>query len=266
MKILSYQSTPAIGDVARNLRTIRKISEAASQLGADVAVFPELFLSGYNLGSRIREFSEAPDGASIGLLKQIAQFCGVAIVTGYPERDGKNVFNSAMAIDKHGKIIGHHRKVHLFGNEEKQNFKAGSDFSVFQLEGRQCGLCICYDIEFPEASRALKTQGAEIIFAPTANMEPYYEVPTILIPSRALENGLAIAYANLSGAEGTKTYTGLSAIIGPNGKDVACAGRHETVLFADLAPALEQYAAMPLSSQLEDLETHPGLNLGSVLR
>lgn len=261
MKILSYQSTPVFGDVGANLKTIEQTCQAAALLGIDVVVFPELFLSGYNLGARVAEFAEAADGASLEIMRKIAKSTGVAIVAGYPEREGTDLYNSAVAIDGQGRCVGHHRKVHLFGLKEKQYFCPGDTFSVFQLAGHTCALSICYDIEFPEVSRNIKRQGAEIVFVPTANMEPYFDVPTTLARSRALENGLAIVYANLCGSEGDQTYTGLSAIIGPNGKDIARGGTQEVILIGDLATSLARNNSHPLSSQIGDLDVAKALQV-----
>lgn len=254
MKILSYQSESTFGDTEANLKTIEIVCQAAAVLDIDVAVFPELFLTGYNLGQKLHELAEAVDGPSHVRLHAIAKSSGVAIVTGYPERDATAIYNSAVAIDSNGKRVGHHRKVHLFGKKDRQQFRSGDEFCVFELAGHKCALCICYDIEFPEVCREIRRQGAEIIFAPTANMVPYFDVPTTLARSRALENGLAIIYANMCGSEGDQTYTGLSAIIAPDGKDIARAGYDHTILIGDLGAALSRNVSRPQSSQLQDLK------------
>ena len=216
-------------------------------------MFPELFLSGYNLGQKLREPAEPADGVSIQKLCQIAKSTGVAIITGYPERMGADIYNSALAISYDGKIIGHHRKVYLFGNREKTLFRPGSDFVAFEIAGHKCGLSICYDIEFPEVTREMKQQGIQIVFVPTANMEPYFEVPTTLARARALENGLVIVYANLNGVEGDLSFVGLSGVISPDGKDVARAGSDWTILITDLQPSFTRNETSPLSSQFQDL-------------
>ena len=141
----------------------------------------------------------------------------------------------------------------LFGKKEKQTFFAGTEFPVFKLADRTCGLAICYDIEFPEVSRNMKRRGAEIIFVPTANMEPYFEVPTTVVRARALENGVAIVYANMCGTESEQHYTGLSGVVLPDGKDLARAGHDDCILICDLEPGLAKNKRMHSSSQLEDL-------------
>ena len=177
----------------------------------------------------------------------------VAIVCGFPEVEGSRLFNSAIAINKEGKVVGHHRKVFLFGDAEKQLFTAGDKFEVFELDGHMCGMSICYDIEFPEAIRDLAKKGAEIIFNPTANMQPYVEIPLTLARARALENGVAVIYANLCGEENGLEYTGLSAIIAPNGIDIARAGKSPTMLISSITEELKKAKDHPCSTQIKDL-------------
>lgn len=253
MKVLIYQSTPAFGDVATNLATIESYCLSAQLLKIDVAVFPELFMTGYNIGDQVEVLAEEIDGPLVSGLQKIAIKCGVAIITGFAERRGKELYNSAIVIDTYGQIIAHHHKVFLFGAREKHTYRAGTEFPVFKLAGRSCGLAICYDIEFPEVTRHLKRRGAEIVFVPTANMEPYFEVPTTLVRARALENGVAIVYANMCGMEGQQRYTGLSGVAMPDGKDLVRAGHDSCVLICDIEPGLTRNEQLPYSRQLDDL-------------
>lgn len=253
VKILSYQGTPVLGDIRQNLESIRSTAIAAQQLDVDVIVFPELYVTGYNIGDKLIELAQPLDGQICSDLTDIALEFSVSIVCGFPETDGNQLFNSAVAIDKQGNLVGHHRKVFLFGEAEKKRFIAGNHFHIFELEGHKCGLSICYDIEFPEAIRDLAKQGAEIIFNPTANMQPYVEVPLTLARARALENGVVVIYANLCGEENGLEYTGLSAIIGPNGVDIARAGASPTMLISSISDELSKAKAHPVSTQIKDL-------------
>jgi 5-aminopentanamidase len=236
MRVLVNQSLPVFGNAKANLATIERDCGSARSFGLDVAVFPELFLTGYNIGEKVNDLAEEVGGMSVSRLREIAADNGVAIVTGFAERRGTELFNSAIAISAQGQIRGHHNKVFLFGAREKQAYSAGSSFPVFELAGRACGLAICYDIEFPEVTRDLKKRGAEVVFVPTANM----------------------VYANLSGTESNQTYTGLSAVVLPDGKDLARAGRDSCVLICDLEPGLTRNANRPSSRQVQDLDEVAG--------
>jgi len=144
------------------------------------------------------------------------------------------VANAAMLIGPDGEILLNYRKTHLFGDLDRGMFKQpGTDFPVAELNGTKIGVLICYDIEFPEPARRLALAGADIILIPTAVMEPYDQVARHVIPARAYENQVYIAYANHSGAENGLGYIGLSSICGPDGAVLAMAGGGEEMLFAE---------------------------------
>ena len=253
MKILVHQTLPAFCDIAANVATIAATCRSAAGLQVDVVVFPEFFLTGYNLGSALNDVAIVSDGPVIAELCAIAQTTGTAIIVGFPERSGTDLFNTAIAITADGRVAALHRKVFLFGAGEKRQFRAGDDFPVFDLAGHRCGLSICYDIEFPEVTRGLRQRGATVVFVPTANMVPYYDVPTTLVRARALENGLVIVYANLCGVEGAQRYTGQSAVVAPDGNDLCRAGADDAILIVDIAPALSRNSRNPVSNQIDDL-------------
>jgi len=252
LKILCYQGTASPCHIEQNLAVVASTAQVATTLGVDVLVFPELFVTGYNIGEQISVLAQPLQGDICTTLQRIAAQQAVAIVIGFPEREGQQVFNSAIAINKQGHIVGHHRKVFLFGEQEKQCFSAGECFSAFDLDGYACGLSICYDIEFPESTRQLAKQGAKIIFNPTANMYPHTLVPKTLARARALENGVTVVYANLCGTEGELHYTGLSAIISAEGVDLARAGDLPAILVSEIPVDVNKDK---LSTQLADLNT-----------
>lgn len=108
---------------------------------------------------------------------------------------------------------------------------------VAELEGIKIGILICYDVEFPEAVRALALAGAELIAVPTALIRPFDIVARTLVPARAFENQVYVAYAGMCGREGDQGYCGLSCIVGPDGQALARAGTGPALLFADIDPA-----------------------------
>lgn len=248
------QCRPAAADKDANLATMRRAAILAAGGGADVLVLPELFLTGYNLGSRLIGLAEPLDGPSLRAAADIARDAGVAIVFGMPERDGDSVYNTAVAVDRDGRLAGRYRKIHLFGGDEAAIFTPGEGVSVVRLGRHRVGLAVCYDIEFPEMTRALVAAGADLVCVPTANMAPYVEVPTTLVRARALENGVPVVYANLCGREGDLAYTGLSAIVGFDGRDIARAGSAGDAFLCAAAAAVEVPDGHPLAStQRRDL-------------
>jgi predicted amidohydrolase len=114
-------------------------------------------------------------------------------------------------------------------------FRAGESLpAVIELDGIRVGLLICYDVEFPETVRLLALQGVDLVAVPTALMEPFEVVVRTIVPARAVENQVFLAYANRCGREGNLRYCGLSCVVGPDGADLVRAGRGEELVFADL--------------------------------
>ena len=103
------------------------------------------------------------------------------------------------------------------------------------IDGWNIGLLICYDIEFPESARLLALSGADLAVVPTALMHPYERVPNVLIPARAYENQIYIAYANYCGDEGSLRYCGRSTVASPNGRIIVQGDLNETFMIADLS-------------------------------
>lgn len=250
-----FQSSATPGDKPANIAAIARAAAAAASTGAQIITFPELFLTGYNLGTRLRDLAEPIDGPSVGAISDIARTHGIAIVLGMPERDGDRVFNTALAVDATGAVAGRYRKIHLFGDDEPSIFTPGEGLTVITVGPFKVGLAICYDIEFPELARALARGGADLIAVPTANMLPYTEVPTTAVRARALENGVAVIYANLIGTDGSLTYTGGSAIVGFDGHDRCRAGfGTEALLSCTSESVLPSANPHPLAStQLRDV-------------
>lgn len=237
MRIALYQGSPQPLDVPGNLERLQHQAQLAAARGAELLVCPEMFLSGYNIGSEaVARLAEAEDGPSAMRVVEIAQANRLAIVYGYPEQaDDGRVYNSVQLIDGHGRSLANYRKTHLFGGLDRAMFSSGGNhFPVVELNGWKVGMLICYDIEFPENARRLARDGAELILVPTANMEPYDFICQVTVRSRAHENQCYLVYANYCGAEGEIRYCGQSSIVGPDGSILAMAGRDDAMLSADL--------------------------------
>lgn len=211
------------------------LDEACAQARAQHAhllVTPEMALTGYAIGAeRLAASAEAADGALALAVAQLARRHGLTIVYGYPERNvhGKP-YNAAQAIAPDGTRLMNHRKTHLYGDLDRAQFSAGDVVAhAFEWRGWRLGLLICYEVEFPETVRLLALQGVDAVLVPTANMEPFDEVQRVLLPARALENRMFIAYANACGAEAGLVYNGLSLVCAPDGRPLWQADRRATL-------------------------------------
>ncbi len=234
MKIALYQGPGKINDIPAAWHHLAETAARAKAGGADLLILPEMYLSGYNIGPASARRQALPQ-AALEPAQAIARANAIALVFGYPELVGDAVANSAALIGPDGALLLNYRKTHLFGALDREMFACiGDSFGIAELNGYKIGLLICYDIEFPEPARTLALAGADILLIPTAQMQPYTQVARHLIPTRAYENQLYVAYANHSGADDGLDYVGLSSICGPDGAILAAAGQDEELLFASV--------------------------------
>ncbi|MBQ1090847.1 carbon-nitrogen hydrolase family protein [Streptomyces sp. B93] len=238
MRTALLQSSGHPGSTAGNLKVLDEAAGRAAAAGAGLLVAPEMFLTGYAIGDDIARLAEPADGDGADAVAEIAGRHGIAVAYGYPERDGDTVHNSAQLISAEGTRLANYRKTHLFGCFERDHFTPG-DRPVVQAElnGLRVGLMICYDVEFPENVRAHALAGTDLLLVPTAQMHPFQFVAESLVPVRAFENQMYVAYVNRVGAEGEFEFVGLSTLAGPDGIARTRAGRAEELVLADADPA-----------------------------
>ncbi len=237
MRIAIYQCPSRPTEVAGNLQRLSHAAADAARSGADLLICPEMFLTGYDIGAlAARRLAEPRDGASATAIAGIAVKTGVSILYGYPELGAENeIFNAVQLIGADGTRLGNYRKTHLFGAIDRSMFSVpAGEFELLELSGWRLGMLICYDVEFPENARRLALAGADLILVPTANMSPYEVVPNTIVPARAFENQIYVAYANYCGREGEIEYCGLSCIASPDGADLVRAGRGEAMIIGEL--------------------------------
>ncbi|MDP4299431.1 carbon-nitrogen hydrolase family protein [Leptothrix discophora] len=214
---------------AEALERLDASAAQARQAGADLLLCPEMSLTGYAIGAQaVQARAEPIDGPLAQAVSALARHHGLALVVGLAERhaDGSAPYNTALAVDADGSRLASYRKTHLFGELDRRQFSAGEVGSAaFDWRGWRLGLLICYDVEFPETVRLLALQGVDAVLVPTANMRGYDEVPQLLVPARACENRVVVAYANACGCEGGLRYGGLTTVAGSDGRILLRAGR-----------------------------------------
>jgi predicted amidohydrolase len=213
VQVLLAQLTPVPGAVHTNVARLQDV--LARRPDADVAVFPELFLSGYDL-PRARERAIEPHGPELEAIRRTAGETSTAVVVGFAERDGDALYNSVALIDETGAAVGVYRKVALFG-AERDVFSAGDRLVVAHLAGRRVGALICFDVEFPELARDLGLAGADLLITASANMAPYHADHELASRARALDNRLPHVYVNRVGREGGLDFVGGSRLIAADG-------------------------------------------------
>ncbi|WP_327091123.1 carbon-nitrogen hydrolase family protein [Nonomuraea sp. NBC_01738] len=191
MTTIALCQIPVSPDPAVNLQRVQ--SALAQAPDADLAIFPEATLTRY--GKRITDLAEPLDGPFVTGLAEAARLHGTAIIAGVFESGapGDRVANTAIALDARGELKAAYRKIHLFdsfGARESELVAPGAEPVVVELAGLRVGLVTCYDIRFPELTRALVDQGAELFAVIAAwGSGPLKEEHWVtLVRARALEN------------------------------------------------------------------------------
>ncbi len=199
--------------------------------GPELVLCSELFASGYYIGDALFDRAETADGPTFRQISQLAQGQRTAIVYGYPERSEAGIYNAAAFVGSDGRLLANHRKcLNAPGGFEDNYFIPGDQPTLVDYAGLRIALLICYEIEFPEAARQAALTGAQLILAPTALGAEWDVVASRVVPARAFENGVWVAYANHAGHENGIDYLGGSKIVAPDGVIEAEAGPDETLI------------------------------------
>ncbi|WP_116134011.1 nitrilase-related carbon-nitrogen hydrolase [Tropicimonas sp. IMCC34043] len=234
MRLALCQPVPTDGVIETAFARLDQALSAAAAAGADMLLLPELFLPGYNRPDLHDSLAQPADGPWLDRVAGMARQAGCGVTLGWAERAEGRLFNSAVCFGPDGALLAHYRKLQLFGEMERTGFTAGTGYCLFALGDRIAALLICFDVEYPEHARALAAAGAELLLVPTANPTGYPHVADLIVPARAAENGLTVAYANYCGEESGLEFDGGSVIAGPDGQALARAGAAPALLVVDL--------------------------------
>ena len=224
MKVAAAQISCALGDFDANLRKIRDFASRAKKSGANLVVFPEMSDIGYSMPVIQKHARPWKDGA-VNELQKIARENSITIVAGLSEREGDSIFNSQVLVDSKGEVLAKYRKTHLVTAaplDERVCFSPGNEFVTSKLGDFNVGLSICYDLRFPEMSRALVVKhGANVIVNSSAWPVVRAEHLRILAVARAVENQSYFIVANRIGTDDGVMLCGGSLIVDPSGKILA---------------------------------------------
>lgn len=224
------QVAPVLGDVEGNLARAIGAARAAAARGADIVVLPELVTTGYAFADaeELRPYAEPVDGPSLRAIAAVAAELDVMVVGGFAERDeSQRLRNSAFVVDATG-VRAVYRKAHLWDNEVNI-FVAGEELPpVIESRFGRIAVVVCYDIEFPEWTRAAALRGADLLCVPTnwpATVLPPGERPEEVLHAQAaaLANRMFVAVCDRVGQERSVEWAGGSGLIAPNGYPLALA-------------------------------------------
>lgn len=228
VKIGTIHFRPRNGSPQSNLERFAQYIDQAGQLGLDAVCLGEgITVVGTN--KSMADVAEPVPGPSTEYLGGCAAKNRLWIVAGLYERDGDTLYNTAVLIDRQGKLAGRYRKVHLPREEWRQGITPGGDYPVFETDFGRVAIQICYDWFFPEVAAMWRIQGAEVVFAPTwgttfPDQEGRVEGENVF-RVRARDGGFYLV---------ASVYDGSSLVIDPLGRVLARNEGREGVFWAEV--------------------------------
>jgi len=271
MRAIVIQLQPT-ADRAQNIAAAgRRIEQALGESGEAIVSLPEMWTC---LGAdRATKFSQSEvlpsrgdpggPGSAYAFLSDMARRHGVFVHGGsIGERDGERLFNTTLVFGPDGQELARYRKIHMFdvvtpsgqGYRESSMFGAGDRVVTCRAGDLTLGLTICYDLRFPELFLALRREGAEAIFVPSAfTVETGRDHWEVLLRARAIETQCYIIAAATCGTHADaagkprETY-GHSLICDPWGRVLAsvAAGEGHAAADIDMSSLAKVRAAMPV--------------------
>ncbi len=230
--------------VANRAKILMWLEKAKTENNADLVVFPETVTTGFGPNtspSGLYDIAEEIPGPFTEELGARAKALNMHIVLPVYEKglDKGVVYNSSVLIDNKGHVAGVYRKTHLFPTERQSAggwSTPGREAPVFKTELGVIGMIICYDGDFPELSRCLAVQGAEVIVRPAALLRSY-EIWNLTNRARAYDNHCYVVGVNAIGPDAKGNYYfGHSQIVSPIAHVLALASGTEEIVSHELDP------------------------------
>ncbi len=218
MKATLAQKEHRLGDKDHNLEVIR---QTAGSVDTDLLIFPEMFLTGYSLGDSVWYEAEEIPGPSSSEISRLAVENEMNIIVGMPEKvknEGR-LRNTALLATPEGEL-NVYRKTYLpnFGPfQDKRYFHADDEIPVFETPIGKVGMLICYDVFFPELTKAMAQKGAEMIVVISASPSTTRKYFERVLPARSIETTSYIFYNNLVAREESMYFWGGASTISPKG-------------------------------------------------
>ena len=234
LRLAVAQAPADLPSTSTRMEWLQDVLPSVAEAGATLVVLPELFACGYNIGHGVVDRAEDVHGPTFQAMARLASDSNIAIHYGFSERSGSNLFNAAACVSPQGTLLCHQRKLAIPPGFERTYFSAGQGCRLFEYGGLKIATLICYGAEFPETVRHVASMGADLVLVPTALGAQWSWVAHSMIPTRAYENGIYLAYVNSAGVENGMEFLGASVIAAPDGTEAARAGAEPEILYADL--------------------------------
>ena len=231
MKIGLIQLHSIPTEIERNVQNGIRLFRQAAEKGAELIVFPELWTCGYYLETFDFLAAAGENDWILEKFKNLAKETHTVVVLPLPQKKEEGLYIGAYVIESNGKIIGEYQKSFLWGREQNYFIHGKRDYTPIDTSLGKLGILICYDIEFPEPSRILAMQGAEVIIVPSEWSIPAMNRWQIQLPARALDNTVFVLGIN-NVKEGAG---GCSKAVSPAGDVIAEApSEEETALVCEI--------------------------------
>ena len=233
-------------DPGQNRDAVKAMLDSYSGPDPDFVVLPEIFTCPYD-NKCFPQFAESGEGETYRFLANLARERKAYVIGGsIPELEEGKIYNTSYVFDRGGKLIGKHRKIHLFDIDVQggQYFKEsdvlspGTQITVFDTEFGKMGVCICFDIRFPDLFIEMRKAGARMVFIPTAfNMTTGPAHWETLFRSRALDQQIYVLGCSPARDEKASYVAyGHSILTDPWGSVVCELGAEEGMLSAQIDP------------------------------
>lgn len=237
MKVAVVQIPPVAGDTRATIDRVAEYVRKAAEQGAELVAFPECFLTGGSFEDRDSLLARAVDigRGDLAPILEAAAATKIHVVVGFYQTAEGEALNTAALIGPDG-IIGLHHKRHLpfMIGDRFVDVPKGTEVPVFETPVGKIGLAICYEIRFPEVTRTLALEGADIVVLPAAWPIQARMLPDIFSRVRAAENFVYFVSANRNDLDGDMQFMGMSHVIGPDGNEIVNAGESDGIVIADI--------------------------------
>jgi len=239
LKLGIVQFTPEKNGIQQNIDRLWRLLQNSA---ADIFVLPELCLSGYyfNTKTEAKKFSQTQASLTKSFFSKLAHQKNAIVIGGFIEREQNNLYNSAVMVIPEQPDVLLYRKAHLFYHEPKVFSPGNTGFYTYHDPKRDVciGMMICYDWRFPEVTRKLALQNADLIVCPSNLITNVWDK---VLPGRCIENKIYMAVANRCGeektGEETLKFSGESAVFSCNGQALTKASKEtDEVLLVDIYP------------------------------
>ena len=235
MRISCVQMDMRLGESDWNFTHAQTLVRRAAAENPDVVVLPEMWNTGF-FPADLDKSADRDGAETKAVFSAMAAELGINIVCGsVANRRGDKFYNTAYVFDRTGAVAAEYDKTHLFSpSGEHERFQAGDRLCRFTLDGRSCGLIICYDLRFPELTRTLALEGLDLLFVPAQWPDKRSMHLQTLAQARAIENQMFLALCNSVGTAGETRCGGGSALLDPWGAYIAQAGNGEEIITGEL--------------------------------